>query len=938
VRSVPLAHAALAFASLLVLIPLGGCRSLGGVGTPSRPAADPLVAAGAMGGPRTRAESRLDNGVRVVVEENHAAPLVALEVWLAVGAGDDPPALAGSAHLFEHLVFRGTRRRAPGAAEREIAAVGGTIGAWTGLDETVYHATVAPPFLDVGLDVLADALTAPAFDPAELAQEKQVVAAELARQAVEPARAATEMLRAVAFAGERAGRPLLGTPETVAGATREALAARFAESYAGENMTVVVVGDVNAAAARAAVARAFARVPRGHAARAPEAPGSASAPRVLVSTAAGPEAEVAVGFRVSAPRAEDAAALDLLAALLAGGREARVPRELCDNRQVATAVRGLTFYARGGSSRGAALLALLVAPAPQRIEAAAQAAIEEALRLGREEVPSDELARARAALESDVGRGGDGVEGRARRLGFAAAIADDAGYDARYRDSLAAIDPPALRETAARFLSPGALRLAVLDPGGARGRSAEAEAARFEALVTSAARPADGRVAAAPAQVGGDVVRAITSSGLRILVLRDRGAPMVAVEAAWAGGARVEDAGSNGAGALIAALLDRGTRTRSAAQIGAEVGALGGRLGGFSDRSHLGLRAELLPGGWARGLALLADCLLRPSFPAGEVDGARRVVVDRARAADGDPARGAWRLFREALWPGHPYRLDPLGSAGSLAALGRVRLLEHYRRHYPVSRLVVSVVGDVDPKEVVATLTALFAAAAPGAPPPDAAPDPVHAAPAALFRPTARDVAEIVLGYPGPPGPPARDPDRLALEVLAEALAVSGGPLDRALGRTSGVFSFAPWAAGGVDPGELAVAVSCAPAAVDAVVAALRGALAGVAAAGLGADEIAAAARRLAGARALDLRGASAIADALALDEAYGSPLMSYRHLPAALAAITAADVNRAARRFLDPQRETIAVVRPEAAPAKPTAPPTARQTPMAARAAKGAP
>ncbi|HEY6475798.1 MAG TPA: pitrilysin family protein, partial [Polyangia bacterium] len=421
------------------------------------------------------------------------------------------------------------------------------------------------------------------------------------------------------------------------------------------------------------------------------------------------------------------------------------------------------------------------------------------------------------------------------------------------------------------------------------------------------------------------VVRAVAPSGLRILVLRDRGAPLVAVEAAWAGGARSEDAGSNGAGALIAALLDRGTRTRSAAQISADVRAIGGTLAGFSDRNHLGLRAEFLPGDWTRALGLLADCLLRPSFPPSEVDGSRRVVADRARAVDGDPARGASRLFRDALWPGHPFRLDPLGSADSLAGLGRVRLLDHYRRHYPVSRLVVSVVGDVDPQEVVATLTALFAEAAPGAPPPDTAPEPTHTAPAALFRATNKDVAEIVLGYPGAP---AHDPDRLAAEVLAAALGARGGPVDRALAGTAGVFSFAASAAEGVDPGVLSVAVACAPAAVDAVVAALRGGLAAVVAGGLGADEIVAAARRLAGARALDLRSPSAIADALALDEAYGFPLMSYRRVPAALAAITAADVNRVARRFLDPQRETIAVVRPEAATTKPS---------TMARAAKGA-
>ena len=242
VGSVSLAHAALPFASLLFVVPLGGCRSLGGAGSPGQVAGAGAgaVAAGAtnpipmtMGGPATRAEARLDNGVRVLVEENHAAPVVAVQVWVASGAADDPAALSGAAHLYEHLVFRGTHRRAPGAGEREIEAVGGTVGAWTGLDETVYEATLAAPFLDLGLDVLADALTAPTFDAVELGRAKKLATSEIARDGIDPARAASEMLRAGAFAGDPYGRPLLGKSEAVAAFTREALAAHFARCTLG---------------------------------------------------------------------------------------------------------------------------------------------------------------------------------------------------------------------------------------------------------------------------------------------------------------------------------------------------------------------------------------------------------------------------------------------------------------------------------------------------------------------------------------------------------------------------------------------------------------------------------------------------------------------------------------------------------------------------------
>jgi predicted Zn-dependent peptidase len=123
-------------------------------------------------------------------------------------------------------------------------------------------------------------------------------------------------------------------------------------------------------------------------------------------------------------------------------------------------------------------------------------------------------------------------------------------------------------------------------------------------------------------------------------------------------------------------------------------------------------------------------------------------------------------------------------------------------------------------------------------------------------------------------------------------------------------------AARGVEPGFLSVALGCPPARVDAAVAAVRAVLARVAADGVTADEVARAARRRAGALALGLSGPVAIADALALDEAYGLGLMSYRQVPAALSRVTAAEVTRAARRLLDPKREVIAVVRPPETPA----------------------
>jgi zinc protease len=133
----------------------------------------------------------LGNGVRVVIEENHVAPLVAVQVWVASGAADDPTALAGAAHFYEHLVLRGGQRRGPGGGAREIEAVKGTVGAWTGLDETVYHTLVAAPFFELGLEVLADAIASPTFDSGEVERVRKLALDEIAAASAIPGSART---------------------------------------------------------------------------------------------------------------------------------------------------------------------------------------------------------------------------------------------------------------------------------------------------------------------------------------------------------------------------------------------------------------------------------------------------------------------------------------------------------------------------------------------------------------------------------------------------------------------------------------------------------------------------------------------------------------------------------------------------------------------------
>ena len=227
----------------------------------------------------------------------------------------------------------------------------------------------------------------------------------------------------------------------------------------------------------------------------------------------------------------------------------------------------------------------------------------------------------------------------------------------------------------------------------------------------------------APAVGPGDAIRFVTPAGIRVLALRDAAAPLVSVEAAWVDRAGAVEGAGDDAAPVIAALFDRGTRTRSAADFAAELRRLGGSARGFAAPGTLGFRADFLPRHLGRGLELVADALVYPAFPESEMEAEGRAVAVRRRGeSQGAEAgsRAALNLFHETLWPDAARR----AGAEALPTPTRIGLLDRYRRRYPLSRLVVAVVGDVDPAQVVAAVTSAFpgapAASPPAAPPPRA--------------------------------------------------------------------------------------------------------------------------------------------------------------------------------------------------------------------------
>ncbi len=871
---------------------------------------------------------KLDNGLEVILEENHASPVVAFQAWVKIGSADEPPELAGIAHVFEHMLFKGTKKRGVGQIAREVESCGGEINAWTSHDETVYHLVLASQFFDAGLDILADTLMNSSFDAGELERERKVVLEEIKQGIDDPERQAGQGLFRTLFDAHPYGRPIIGNEGTVSKLKREDILAFFAKHYVGSNVTLVVVGDFDASVAKKKIDKAFAAMPEGVAVGPRPRQPDQKALRVKGAGRDVKEAQLLFGFRTPAINHADIPALDLLAVLLGQGESSRLNLEVVRNRQYATNTSAYLFSARdpGALVVGAGL-------PPGRVEDATRAVLDEVLRLSVEDVRPEELAKAKTILESDRVYDKETVQGYARKLGFFAAIAGDPNFEEGYLSMLHKITAGDLRRVAAEYLRVANLSIYVQVPTRRGAKQADATD-KLLGRVKATAEAAEARTkarfarASATAPDADKVYRHVFPSGLKLLVLRDTSVPIVALRATWVGGLRYEDDRSNGISNMLAALLARGTKTRSAEQIMNDVEGMAGSMTGYAGRNSIGLQAEFLSRYFERAIDLVADCLLNATFADDELEKERRIVLDDIRAQEDSLGQVAFKLFHGAIWQKHPYRLDPMGTTQSVASLTRRKLLTHFRQRYSTSNLTIAIVGDVDPARVQAKVGALLG----GRPEqtlekPVVPIEPPRTEPAQVFKFLSKEQAHLVLGFQGVDFASA---DRIPLEVLAYVLSGQGGRLfteireKRALAYRVSAFSME-----GLDPGYFAVYLASSPGNLDEAVKVVRQELRDLVDKGITTDELSRAQRYLVGVHAIGLQRKSALAAALAFHEAYGQGWKAYRQYADHVMKVTAADVVRVARKYLNPQREVTAVVKPSA-----DSPGVARAAARAARTA----
>ncbi|HEY6945551.1 MAG TPA: pitrilysin family protein [Candidatus Acidoferrum sp.] len=723
---------------------------------------------------------KLQNGLVVILSEDHRLPMVAVNLWYHVGPANELPGRTGFAHLFEHMMFEGSRH-VPGSSHFHLLEAAGAsdINGTTDFDRTNYFETLPANQLELALWLESDRMgyLPDKLDQANLSNQQDVVRNER-RQSVEnqPYGIVDEGIFHLLYPkGHPYYGDVIGSHEDIQSAKLQDVRNFFKLYYAPNNASLAIVGDFQPEHAKELVEKYFGPLKRGE-----------DVPRITAKTPPiTAERRAVIQDNVQLPRVYESwltspifkpgdAEADLTATVLGGGKSSRLYKKLVYEKQIALDVAanqqslmlGSEFQVQATARPGVK---------PEDLEKA----INEELEAFRTSGPTEEeLKRARNVLESRIIEGLEtlggfgGVADRLNAYNHYLGTPDFLAADiARYENA----SVESLKVFAQNQLGNNQ-RVVVYGVPGKQDLGAEVPTPRADAKDT--------------AKMGGEPVNPDAewrkdppkpgpvsplhlpipeefklSNGLTVLYNERPGLPLVAAALVLRSGSGANPTDKAGLASFTARMLQQGTNTRSALQIADRAADLGASLGSRASMDSSIVSTQALTRSFPDALELLADVALHPNFPKEEIERVRKERLAALVREKDESFSVASRVMRAALYgPHHPYGYPDIGTADSLKAISRDDLLKFWQDHYFPNDAALVVTGNIKLATLKPLLEKAFSAWKEGKP-----------TATTMGAPESADARWILVDRPGAPqttlecyelGAARSTPDYAPLEVM----------------------------------------------------------------------------------------------------------------------------------------------------------------------------
>ena len=642
----------------------------------------------------------LPNGLDVILHQDRSIPVAAVNVWYHVGSKDEEIGRTGFAHLFEHIMFRGTRHHKASHFE-PLQKIGATLNGSTTGDRTNYWEDVPSNYLELALWLEADRMgfLLDALDQEGFDTERDVVKNER-RQSYEnrPYGMAQWHIQQSLFPLPHPYHWMtIGSQEDLDAASLDDVKDFFRRYYSPSNASLAIAGDIDTAEALDLAQRYFADLDPGPAVRRIARADSPLAGRV----------DLEMTDRVTLPRqysvwlapanhSGDDDASDILRAILSDGHSSRMYRSLVYEKQIAQSA-SVSYYAAEIAGQFRMELTPAEGHTLEEVEEAAEAVLAS---IPTEPPTDEEFERAINRIEMQhyrtLSRVG-GFGGRADALNYFNTFTGDPDRLNRVMDDYRKVTREDVLRVHQQIFSGGQVRMRVYP---------ERPLSTASLTVDRAIQPDGGPT---PAFVPPTPQRGRLDNGMEVIVANKPGLPLVSFALMARAGATGDPAGSPGLSSFTAAMMDEGTTNRSSQEISAAFEHIGSRLGAEARKELTLLTAETLGRHWQHALGLAADVARNANFPEHELERVRRERLTDLRRAKDDAGFLADSNFGALVFgSGSPYAHSNLGNEATVATVQRADLAARHGESLRPDRLCLLVAGDIALDDAVAAAEAYF--------------------------------------------------------------------------------------------------------------------------------------------------------------------------------------------------------------------------------------
>jgi zinc protease len=925
----------LGFGLLVVIRSDGtGCGITPGADEPAvrRDAGQVALAAAAALYEGVRTET-LPNGLRIFLKPVPQAPVVSTMVAYKVGSADEDLDNTGLSHYLEHLMFKGTNKIMPGDIDHLTLRNGGANNAYTTEDMTVYHFDFAADRWEEALDIEADRMRNLQIDTKhEFQQEKGAVIEELQRDEDQPWDLEQKAILPILFGHTGPyGHPVIGQREHVRNATAAVIKAHYNKWYYPNNAALVICGGFDPDKALAKIKQLFGPLPKG------DLPARKTAAEVIRKGPVHHEIaskfdvpRMVMGFNTVRSGEPAAYALEVVQAVLAGGKTGRLYKKLVDGAEVAASVD-----ASSNTGRYPGWLEIQVELIKGKNPAQAENLVLAELESLRQEPVSEvELKRAKQGILAGAIMTRESVHELANSIARGVTI-NDLDYLKQYLPRIAAITAQDVQAAARSFLDPERRVVVWSLPGekpGGVGRGAwgvERERSGWHAFAGSSGNsdplagtakawhPHARRRSPHSLRLEGpfsltDAHKVTLDNGLILLLLENHRLPIVTAEAHVNNVRLLERAEQAGLATLTGRLLDEGTAQHTGAQIAEMIENVGGAL----SFSASGGGVRVLAPDRRLGLALLLECLTQSNFPKEAFAREQQRLLSLIDDAEQQPETKAQLVFEEKVYGNHPLGRPVQGRHKTVETLSPADCAAFHREVFVPNNTLLAVVGDFDSNKVIdeiKQMTAAWKKAAVRLPELPEVTRPDKFTQTILTMPGAVQLHF----YMGQPGIRRANPDYYKLLVMDYVLGTGPGFTDRLSARLRDREGLAYTVSAnitdsaGKEPGVFRCYIGTDPANFARVKATFLEELNRIRDTVPQAEEVEDAKKYLVGSLPFQVTTSPRVASLLLTIEEHQLGFNYFNDYRQAVSAVTPADVQAVARKYLDPNRMVLVAAGP---------------------------